>query len=62
MSSDKDDEQFALWNCFARKSGRLSEVSETKSEKKKEVRYTTAMPTLFPSQSFGYDVAVFDEW
>jgi len=42
----------SLWNCFARKSGRLSEISETKSEKK-EVRYTTATPPLFPSRSFG---------
>ena len=43
----------SLWNCFARKSGRLSEISETKLEKKEEVRYTTATPPLFPSRSFG---------
>ena len=42
----------SLWNCFAQKSGQLSEISETKLEKKKEVQYTTATPPLFPSQSF----------
>ena len=40
----------SLWNFFAQKSGRLS---ETKSEKKKEVQYTTATYPLFPSQNFG---------
>jgi len=39
------------WSCLGRKGGRPFEVSETKSEK--EVHYTTAMPALFPSRSFG---------
>jgi len=41
----------SLWSCLGRKGGRPFEVSETKSEK--EIHYTTAMPALFPSRSFG---------
>ena len=41
----------SLWSCLGQKGGQPFEVSETKSEK--EVHYTTAMPALFPSRSFG---------